>query len=427
MEAGLPAIPLAAAPGAAKNEAAAPQSIETRKSWLIAVGVTLILMFSYGAPLANTVALKSIAAEFGNHRTIPSLAASFIWLGSGIGSIFFGRLIGRIGFRVVAMIGAASIGIGLIVSSMGGATQFLIGHILFVGLLGSGAINVHMLVFISRWFDKRRGAALALVTSGQYISGTIWPSFITAEIDAAGWRQAMMWTGIVTCVGIVPLAWFALQKTPSIASVGAGVRSLASRATLRGVSHRRTFVLLCVAGFCCCTPMAMPAAHLVALCGDFGISPKTGALMLSTMLASAFISRQFWGWMSDRIGGIRTILCGSTFQVVAMVAFALTQSEYGLFITASAFGLGFAGIIPAYVLAIREIFPESEANWRTPIWFFSNLCGMAFGSWVAGYIYDHYLSYGPAFYLGIFFNIGNIALIGWLVSRQTMGRAHQVA
>jgi len=138
----------------------------------------------------------------------------------------------------------------------------------------------------------------------------------------------------------------------------------------------------------CCIPMAMPQGHLVAFCSDLGISRSMGALMLSTLLGTAFLSRQIWGVISDRIGGLATILIGSAWQVLAMTAFLFTQNEAGLFMVAAAFGLGFSGIIPAYVLAVRELFPASEAFWRIPTLLLFSGSGMAAGGWIAGLLYD---------------------------------------
>ena len=140
--------------------------------------------------------------------------------------------------------------------------------------------------------------------------------------------------------------------------------------------------------------------------------------MLSVLLGSAFISRMFWGWLSDTVGGLYTILAGSICQAAAMVGFILTQDEAGLFAVAAAFGLGFSGIIPAYVVVLRDLFPASEASWRIPIWFFSNIVGMALGGWLAGYIYDGLGSYGPAFMIGVVLNLANIAIIASLAVRR---------
>jgi MFS family permease len=164
--------------------------------------------------------------------------------------------------------------------------------------------------------------------------------------------------------------------------------------------------------------MAMPQAHLPALCSDLGILASHGAAMLSVLLGTAFISRQLWGWVSDRIGGVNTVLTGSALQIVAMVAFMLTQDEVGLFTVAAAFGLGFAGIIPAYILAIRELFPASEAYWRIPVFLLFSGSGMALGGWLAGALYDQFATYAPAFAAGVGANAVNLVIIGALVLRQ---------
>jgi len=158
----------------------------------------------------------------------------------------------------------------------------------------------------------------------------------------------------------------------------------------------------------------------VALCTDVGISAAVGAAMLSMLLGFAFLSRQIWGLVADRIGGLRTIFAGSVCQLVAMVGFLSTQSEAGLFTVSAVFGLGFSGIIPAYVLAVRELFPASEASWRVPTLLLFSGSGMAFGRWLAGAIYDYAGFYAIAFAAGILFNLVHLALISVLVWRQRL-------
>jgi MFS family permease len=163
--------------------------------------------------------------------------------------------------------------------------------------------------------------------------------------------------------------------------------------------------------------MAIPQAHLPAFCSDLGILASHGAAMLSVLLGTAFLSRQFWGWVADRVGGLETVLTGSACQIIAMTAFMLTQDEVGLFTVSAAFGLGFAGIIPAYVLAIRELFPASQAYWRIPTFLLCSGGGMALGGWLAGVLYDHFGTYAPAFAAGIAANAVNLAIVGALVFR----------
>src|SRR5437763_55693 len=176
---------------------------------------------------------------------------------------------------------------------------------------------------------------------------------------------------------------------------------------IAGLHPNMVQALICVAGFCCCIPMSVPSAHIVAFCGDIGIKPTHGAAMLSVMLGSAFLARQVWGAMADRIGGLRTVMVGSACQAAAIACFLLTQDEAGLFAISAAFGLGFSGIIPAYSVAIRDLFPASQASWRMPLTLFTAMSGMAFGSWFAGAIYDHFGYYAPAFGISVVFNLIN--------------------
>jgi fucose permease len=217
---------------------------------------------------------------------------------------------------------------------------------------------------------------------------------------------------------IVPLAATMFGPAPE-ASAATTANGPRAGALVLGWSPRTVQVLLCGAAFLCCIPMAMPQGHLVAFCSDLGIPAAHGAAMLSLLLGCAFLSRQFWGLVTDRIGGVRTVLAGSVCQVTAMVGFLLTQDEAGLFAVAALFGMGFSGIIPAYVVAVRDLFPASQASWRVPTVLLFSGSGMAAGGWLAGIIYDHAGFYAAAFATGIAVNLMHVVVIGSLALRQT--------
>ena len=397
-------------------------SIETRTSWIVASLSLLILGVSFGAAWIGVVALKPIAAETGGARSVPALATALAWFGSGIGGIAMGYIADRVGVRWTVTFGTVMMGLGLAISSYGdawlGPTWALyIGHGLFMGLLGNSGLNAPLYVYVSRWFDRRRGSALALIASGQYISGAIWPPIFDSAIAAYGWRTTMLVFGIFQVLVVVPIAILVLRKPPEVAVVPAATPG-AARPTVLGWPPNLVFAMMALASFCCCVPMSMPQSHLVALCSDLGIKPTHGAAMLSMLLAIAFFSRQMWGWISDRIGGLITVLFGSLWQFCSMAALILTQDEIGLFTVTAIFGLGFSGIIPAYVLAVRELFPAHEAGWRVPILLCLTAFGMASGGWFAGLLYDHFGYYAPAFAAGLIFNAVNLLLVGTLVIRR---------
>ena len=395
-----------------------PDSIESRSSWVAAAITTAILAISYGAPLLVVVGLKPITASLGTDRSIVALAGALVWVGTGMGGIAMGRVADRIGVRSTVVFGAIMAALGLAVSTIGQVWALFLGHALLVGLLGNSAHFPPLVVYISRWFDRRRGTAVALISSGQYVAGMLWPTVFERAMAQFGWQATMRGYAVVVAAAIVPMAFF-LQSPPQLsraaASMGIGTRR---RGRALGLPANLVQTLLCAAGFLCCVPMAMPAGHLVALCTDLGIPAAHGAAMLSVLLGSAFVSRLFWGWLADRIGGLGTLLAGSACQALAIAAFAATQDEFGLFAVSAAYGLGFSGIVPAYVLAVRELFPSAEASWRVPTVLFISMSGMAFGGWFAGALYDHFGFYAPAFAAGALFNVANLVVIGFLVTRQ---------
>jgi MFS family permease len=241
-------------------------------------------------------------------------------------------------------------------------------------------------------------------------------------IAAFGWRNAMLWYALAEIVVIVPLASLYFRAPPELILPAASSDPAGGKARALGPPNL-VFGMMCAAAVLCCIPMAMPQGHLVAFCSDLGITRSNGALMLSVLLGTAFLSRQIWGAISDRIGGLATVLIGSAWQTASMTAFLFTQNEAGLFTIAAAFGLGFSGIIPAYVLALRELFPASEASWRIPTLLLFSGGGMALGGWVAGLLYDHFGFYAPAFAVGIGANILNLLVLGTLVGRQRLRAA----
>ena len=228
----------------------------------------------------------------------------------------------------------------------------------------------------------------------------------------------MVLFGALVTMVVAPLALIFLRPPPVAPLTGVVHHGPARGTKVAGMHPEYAMAALSAAIFCCCMTMSMPMGHIVALCGDVGISPVHGAAMLSVLLGSAFLARQFWGWLSDRIGGLQTVLCGSIAQAVAMSGFLLTTNEAGLFAVSAAFGLGYAGLIPAYVLTVRAMYPATEASWRVPTVLFAGLLGMAGGGWAAGALYDFFGFYTPAFAVGVAFNLMNVVVILPMVRRE---------
>ena len=287
-------------------------SIESRASWVVACVALLAMGCSFGAPWIAVVGLKAIAADLGGARSTPALAGSLSWFGVGFGGIVMSRVADRYGVRWTVMFGAVMICVGLAISSLGASWQLYVGHGLFIGLLGNGGINAPLYVYVSRWFDRRRGSALALISSGGYVAGAVWPPIFERVIAAYGWQQTMWAFGLVDMAVIVPLAAMFLGPPPDASHARTGVFADPRPGPVLGWTPNLVYSMLCVAAFLCCVPMALPQAHLVAFCSDLGISPAHGAAMLSVVLGCGFLSRQIWGLFSDRAaaGSVRSRIAG---------------------------------------------------------------------------------------------------------------------
>jgi MFS family permease len=387
-----------------------------------ATAALAILAIAHGAPMIAAVALKPIAVDLGVARAAPSAASSLTYLGAAVGGIFAGWLGGRWGLRPIVLFGALMVAAGLALSGAGGVSELYLGHGLLMGLFGTSCMLSPLITYVSFWFLRQRGVAVALISSGQSIAGVLWPLVFEWGTSHGGWRSTMLIYAAFALVSITLLSVLFLTPPPSSPMPGAPAATAGKAAKPIGIAPNALMAALMIAVFCCCVPMSMPMQHLVAYCGDIGLSAKQGAAMLSIMLGSAFLARQFWGWMAGQIGGLRTLAWSSLAQLVSLAGLTVAEHEFALLLVASAFGFGLSGLLPAYVIAVREHFPAAEASWRIPTVLFAGYVGMAAGGWGAGAIYDLFAWYRPAFFVGIACNAVNLIILLWLVLGVTTSR-----
>lgn len=399
-------------------------SVESGYGWVVAIVSTLMIATAMGATYLVVVGLKPIAADFGWPRQIPSAAYGLALLGAGFGGIAAGYWSDRWGMGVPSIVGAVGIGAGaLIAAGADNAVVFLGAHLLLIGFVGNGAMFSPLLTNITRWFDRRRGIAVAIVASGQSLAGAFWPPIFRYTMEEYGWRETIVGFGFTATAILIPLSLFMRRRPPTrMAMDGGGERGLLDdTGRILGSSPRRVQAILCGAIIGCCVAMSMPMVHIVAHATDLGFSAARGAEMLSLLLASAFVSRVGWGWLADRIGGLLTLFIGSALQLCGLALFVMVDSLHGLYAVAVFYGLGYGGIVPMYAIIARELFPESQAGWRIGVIFLFGTTGMAMGGYFGGLIFDLTATYSLAFATGIGFNLINLALVGYLLLRQRGG------
>lgn len=389
--------------------------LDSRTAWMrLAISLTIATIGNVGM-WAIVVIMPAVQAEFGIARADAALPYTMTMIGFAVGNLLIGRIVDRFGITF-ALISAAL----LIAASTGLAA--LSPSVLVLSLLqlvigfGTSASFGPLIADISLWFLKRRGIAVAITASGNYLSGAIWPVILAGVLAEQGWRAVYLVLAVVTVAMMIPLALLLRRRVPLAARDHADQVS-GLRAQAAGFSPRTLMLMLGLAGIGCCVAMSMPQVHIVSLCVDMGYGPAVGGQMLSLMLLGGVASRLVSGLVADRLGGVMTLLIGSGLQCLALFLYLPAGGLVSLYVVSMIFGLAQGGIVPSYALVVREYMPSHEAGRRVGFVLMMTILGMALGGWMSGWIYDMTGSYQMAFINGIVWNGVNIAIMVLILMR----------
>lgn len=397
---------------------AAADLIDSATAWRRLL-VTLALMTVGAAGMYIVpVVLPAVQADFGVARADASLPYTLLMVGFGLGGMLMGRLADRFGVAMPLSLGAVGMGLGFAAAALSGNIWlFGLAHGVLIGLLGSSATFSPLLADTSLWFVRRRGIAVAVCASGNYLGGALWPPIIQHFVESVGWRQTYWGLAVFCSLAMLGLAQLMRQRPPALALAPVNVRGVAASDRPFNLSLGQAQALLCVAGLSCCVAMSMPQVHIVAYCSDLGFGAARGAEMLSLMLACGIVSRLISGAICDRIGGLRTLLLGSALQTVALMLFIPFDGMVSLYVISAMFGLFQGGIVPSYAIIVREHFPAAEAGARVGTVIMFTMVGMALGGWMSGKVFDLTGSYDAAFFNGVAWNLLNFSVVLFLLRR----------
>jgi len=363
------------------------------------------------------VALPAVQAEFGVARSAASLPYTMTMICFGFGGILMGRLSDRFGIFIPVVGAAVGLGLGYAAASQATSLwQFALAQGLLVGV-ASSVTFAPIIADTSLWFTRHRGMAVAIIASGSYLAGTVWPPVVGHFIDTRGWRWTYQGIAVLCVAAMLPLALALRRRAPLIETAMAGTRTTSWSARPLGMSPATLQTVLIVAGLSCCVAMSMPQVHIVAYSHDLGHGAGRGARMLSLMLGFGIVSRLVSGWICDRIGGRRTLLLGSALQAAVLALFMPFDGVASLYVVSALFGLAQGGIVPSYAVIVREFFPPEEAGVRVSAVLMATVFGMALGGWVSGVMFDLTGSYQAAFVNGILWNLLNLAIAVVLLRR----------
>ncbi|MEL0437088.1 MFS transporter [Phycobacter sp. K97] len=399
--------------------------LDSRYSWLRLLVTLAIATVANVGMWAIIVIMPAVEAEFGAGRAESSMPYTLTMVGFALGNLLIGRLVDRFGITL-ALIGAVVATVsGYVLSTLAPTMVVLSLTHLLLGL-GTAAGFGPLIADISHWFLRRRGIAVALVASGNYLSGAIWPTLLADVLETGGWRMVYYALAAVTVIVVIPLALMLRRRVPAEAYAASDAAS-ALKARSVGLSPRALQWLLGLAGIGCCVAMSMPQVHIVAYCVGLGYGPAVGAEMLSLMLLGGVVSRIISGLAADRLGGVMILLIGSVLQCIALFFYLPFDGMVPLYLVSALFGLAQGGIVPSYALVVREYMPPKEAGARVGFVMMMTILGMALGGWMSGWIYDVTGSYQMAFINGIIWNGLNILIIGLLLMRSRPRRPSAAA
>lgn len=414
----------------------APTSaIDSRAAaWRLFITLLLMTLGSSGMYVSSVV-MPQVQADFGISRADASLPYTLMMLGFGLGGMLMGHLSDRRGIAASLVLGAMGVGSGYMLAGLThNAWLFMLIHGGLMGLLGISATFAPLVADTSLWWNRRRGIAVAVCASGNYLAGALWPSIAQYGVDTVGWRTTYLLLGVGSAITMALLALQMRQRPPEQAAPVPPKGSAAIPDAQRpfGLSTRTAHGLLWVAGLACCVAMSMPQVHIVSYCTDLGYGAARGAEMLSLMLTCGIVSRLVSGMICDRIGGLKTLMLGSVLQGVALLLFLPFDGLAALYIASALFGLFQGGIVPSYAIIIREHFSPKEAGARVGSVIMATLVGMALGGWMSGKLFDLTGSYHAAFINGIAWNLLNLSIalfLSWRYrrSQQQLAQSPSVA
>jgi MFS family permease len=394
---------------------------DSRYAWfrlLVTMGIAVI---ANAGMWAIVVIMPAVEAEFGTSRAEASLPYTLNMVGFALGNMVLGRALDRFGVTLSLVLAGLGLVAGLFFATLAGSILVLSAAQLVVGFASAVGFGP-LIADISHWFVRKRGIAVALVASGNYLSGAIWPMLLAGLLQESGWRAVYGALALVTLLGVIPLAML-LRRSVSEETREAAQEASSLRARTVGLSPRSLSWLLGLAGIGCCVAMSMPQVHIVSYCVELGFGAVAGAEMLSLMLLGGVGSRILSGLLADRLGGVRTLLIGSALQTLALMLYIPAGGLVSLYLVSLVFGLSQGGIVPSYALIVREYMPAREAGARVGFVLMATIMGMALGGWLSGVIFDITGSYAWAFINGIAWNGLNVAIMLWLLSRSRPRRA----
>ncbi len=370
----------------------------------LTTGITL-----YGIRFTFGVFFKSIEQDFELSRAATSSVIALSMFFSGMSAFLAGWALDRYGPRIVALLMGLFTGSSLVLTSIAGSLWQLFFTYSLLLAMGVGPIFVVPMSAVSKWFDRKRGLALGIASSGIGLGMVIMAPFATYLINNYEWRHTYLVIGLIAWMVVIPLTRFLKKdpheigalpygdKVPSVSKVTEKDESKTNFLTLSQAFRTRSFrIALVIWPFYSSTVFLM-LTHLVPHITDIGFSATEAAAVLSLLGGTTIAGRIVMGNVSDRIGRKLAVGICAVLQAGALVLLVWVQQLWLFYVVALLYGFGWGGTSPVLAALVGDTFGVGRIGALLGVLEISFGLGGAIGPVIGGLIYDVSGSYVPAF------------------------------
>lgn len=379
--------------------------------WIIVAAGALMTCVALGAMFSLAIFQEPIATATGwSHAGIAS-AMTLNFIVMGIGGFLWGTASDRFGARIVVLIGAAGLGLALVLASRAETLlQFQLTYGILVGLAAS-TFFAPMIATTTGWFEENRSLAVSLVSAGMGVAPMTISPFARWLISAYDWRTAMLLIGVAAWVLLIPAALL-VRRPPTDASDDPADVGMArgEQPKLSQVFRSPQFIVLGLTFFACCAAHSGPIFHMVSYATICGIAPMAAVSIYSVEGLAGLGGRLLYGGLADRIGVKPVLVAGLLVQAIALAAYLFVSRLGEFYALAIIFGSAYGGVMPLYAVLAREYFgPRIVGTVFGAATMLSSL-GMAFGPLIGGWIFDTYANYSWLFIGSALVGLGAAAI-----------------
>jgi MFS family permease len=367
-----------------------------RYRWVIVGAGALMTCVAIGAMFSLAVFLGPMSGSTGWSRATISTAMTLDFLIMGVAGFLWGTVSDRFGARIVVLIGAVLLGIGLFVASRATSPlAFQLGFGVLVGI-AAGAFFAPMIATVTGWFDTQRGLAVSLVSAGMGVAPMTISPLAAWLISNYDWRTAMAAIGALAWILLIPAALFVRAPPRAVESSSAEVIAATSEEPApRLTSALRTpqFIVLGTTFFLCCAAHSGPIFHMVSYAISCGIPTMAAVSVYGVEGFAGLGGRLLLGVAADRMGVKPVLICGLLIQALAIVAYLMVGSLNEFYLLATVFGIAYGGVMPLYAVLAREYFDQRIMGSVFGAATMLSSVGMALGPVIGGWIFDTYSDY----------------------------------